>query len=149
MSEICFADTNLFVYARDRSEEQKQPKAREWMFRLWEGRCGRTGVQALSEYFVTVTRKLNPGLSEDTAWMDVEDLLSWDPIPVDAGVLRRARGIVIANSISWWDAQIVAAAQMSGSDFLLTEDLQDGQDLNGLTIVNPFRHSPDDVLSSA
>ena len=148
MSAICFVDTNLFVYAKDASEVEKQPVAQEWLDRLWEKRWGRTGIQVLSEYFVTVTRKLSPGLTEDLAWNDVEDLLSWNPVPVDGSVLRRSREITNRFSLSWWDAQIVAAAQTCNADYLLTEDLQHGQDLDGLKIVNPFRRAPNDVLGS-
>jgi predicted nucleic acid-binding protein len=148
MSAICFVDTNLFVYAKDASEDKKQPVAQEWLDRLWENRWGRTGIQVLSEYFVTVTRKLSPGLTEDLAWNDVEDLLSWNPVPVDGSVLRRSREITNRFSLSWWDAQIVAAAHSCNADCLLTEDLQHGQDLDGLKIVNPFRRAPDDVLGN-
>ena len=149
MSAICFVDTNLLVYARDASEVEKQPIAAAWLDRLWEQRCGRTGIQVLSEYFVTVTRKLRPGLSEDAAWNDVEDLLSWDPVPVDGLVFRRAREVATSCSLAWWDAQIVAAAQVCDAEFLLTEDLQHGQDLDGLVVVDPFRRSPDDVLGAS
>lgn len=147
MSVICFVDTNLLVYARDASEVEKQTVAEAWLDRLWESRCARTGIQALNEYFVTVTRKLSPGLTEDEAWNDVEDLLSWDPVPVDAVVVRRGRDIATRHGFSWWDAQIVAAAQVSGSEVLLTEDLQHGQKLDGLTVVDPFQQAPDDVLA--
>ena len=47
--------------------------------RLWAQQYGRIGIQVLSEYFVTVTHKLKPGLSEDAAWNDVEDLLTLGP----------------------------------------------------------------------
>ena len=48
--------------------------------------------------------------------------------------------------LSYWDALIVAAAQLSGTRYLLSEDLQDGQDLQGPVVVNPFLHTPEDVL---
>lgn len=44
--------------------------------------------------------------------------------------------------LSFWDGLIVAAAQASGCRHLLTEDLQDGQDLGGVIVVDPFRHEP-------
>lgn len=43
----------------------------------------------------------------------------------------------------WWDALIVARAQASDCRYLLTEDLQHGQDLDGLLVCSPFRASPD------
>lgn len=67
-------------------------------------------------------------------------------VPVDAAVVRQTREVAARHSISWWDAQIVAAAHATGAEILLTEDLQHGQDLDGLTVVNPFGLSPKEVL---
>ena len=47
---------------------------------------------------------------------------------------------------SWWDALILAAALQSGARYLLTEDLQSGQEVDTLTIVNPFEHTPEEIL---
>ena len=63
--------------------------------------------------------------------------------------MRRARTASERFSLSWWDALIVAAAQVCDCDYLLTEDLQDGQDLEGVRIVDPFRYAPDEILASA
>ena len=87
MSALYFVDTNVLVYARDTSEPDKQPRADEWLTALWRHRCGRTGVQVLNEYYVTTTRKLDPGLTEEEAWSDVEALLAWSPLAVDATLL--------------------------------------------------------------
>ena len=59
-----FVDTNVLVYARDASEPDKQPRAEAWMQHLWRTRSGRTCVQVLNEYYVTVTRKLSPGSTD-------------------------------------------------------------------------------------
>ena len=79
MSALCFVDTNVLVYSRDASEPDKQPRAHEWLTALWRHRCGRTSIQVLNEYYVTVTRKLKPGLSEEEAWKDIDDLWAWQP----------------------------------------------------------------------
>ena len=141
MSALFFVDTNVLV-SRDASERDKQPRAQQWLAALWQQRCGRTSVQVLSEYYVTVTRKLAPGLTPDEAWMDVEALLAWAPQAVDVDVLRGARTTSQRCAISWWDALIVAAAKTSNCAFLLTEDLQDGQDLDDMRVIDPFQHSP-------
>lgn len=62
MSATVFVDTNVFVYARDASEPEKQAVAAQWVRELWTTQAGRTSVQVLSEYYATVTRKLKPGL---------------------------------------------------------------------------------------
>jgi len=147
MSALYFVDTNVLVYSRDASEPDKQPRAQQWLAALWEKRCGRTSVQVLSEYYVTVTRKLAPGLTPDEAWMDVEALLAWGPQAVNVDVLRGARSASQGSALSWWDALIVAAAKTSNCAFVLTEDLQDGQDLDGMRVINPFQHSPAELQS--
>jgi predicted nucleic acid-binding protein len=48
----------------------------------------------------------------------------------------------------WGDALIVAAAVRTGSRWLLTDDLQGGQDLMGVTVLSPFDHPPEDLLGS-
>lgn len=143
MGALYFVDTNVLVYSRDSSEPDKQPRAHEWLSALWHHRCGRTSVQVLNEYYVTVTRKLEPGLTEEEAWADLGSLLAWHPLAVDAALMRRARAASQRFALSWWDALIVAAAQASRCAFLLTEDLQDGQDLDGARIIDPFQHGPE------
>lgn len=139
MSELVFVDTNVFVYARDTDEGDKQRRALAWLELLWRERTGRTGVQVLSEYYVTVTRKLDPGMPRDAAWDDVRALYSWRPQPVDTSLLERGREVEARYGSSWWDSLIVAAAQLQGCAVLLSEDLQDGMSFEGVRVRNPFR----------
>ena len=62
MSDNVFVDTNILLYSRDASEPEKQAIASARLDDLWENRTGRLSVQVLNEYFVNVTRKLDPGL---------------------------------------------------------------------------------------
>ena len=138
MSGPVFVDTNVFVYARDAREPSKQPIAAEWLQHLWAEQSGRTSTQVLSEYYVTVTRKLAPGLPVDDAWDDVQSLLSWRPIATDDAVLRRGHDIEQRYRLGWWDSLIVAAAILQGCPLLLSEDLQDGGTYGGVTVRSPF-----------
>ena len=149
MNALCFVDTNVLVYSRDRSEPDKQPRAHQWLTALWHHRSGRTSVQVLSEYYVTVTRKLDPGLREEEAWADIEALLAWRPLPVDAALVRRARTASQHFALSWWDALVVAAAQAGNCAFLLTEDLPDGQNMDGPRVIDPFQHRPEELPAPA
>jgi predicted nucleic acid-binding protein len=141
MTDRCFVDTNLLVYFRDSSEPEKQLKSAEWMNALWETGSGRLSYQVLNEYYVIVTRKLMPGLEPGVARLDVRDLMSWKPVAVDLGVLEGAWIVQDRWGYSWWDALIVASAQRAGCRYLITEDLQHGQEIDELTIINPFRES--------
>ena len=111
-----FVDTNVLVYARDPDHAQKQERALAWMGHLWASGEGRISAQVLNEYYVTVTRRLNPGLSHVEARADIDDLISWDPQPIDAALIQRAFEITEAAQLSHWDALIVAAARRARCD---------------------------------
>jgi len=145
MSENIFVDTNVLVYSRDLSEPEKQPQALAWMNHLWTTRTGCTSFQVLQEFYVTVTRKLVPGLDQETAREDVRSLLTWGPTTVDRRVIEDAWTIQDAYTLSWWDALIVSTALVAGCGYLLTEDLQEGQNLETMVVLNPFRTSPSDL----
>jgi len=139
MSDRVFVDTNILVYARDSADPIKQAGASEALARLWRERSGRISTQVLSEYFVTVTQKLRPGLDREAAWSDVEALSAWDPVAIDQGPLRKAREVQIRHGLSWWDSLIVAAAWVAECAEILSEDLGAGETYLGLRVINPFQ----------
>ena len=112
--------------------------AARWIERLWREGAGRTSMQVLSEYYVTVTRKLKPAVPADSAWNDVKSLLAWQPQPIDGALLHRAREIEQRYRLSWWDSMVVAAAQLQDCAVLLTEDLPDGAAFGSVTVRSPF-----------
>ena len=138
MTALVFVDTNVLVYAVDGSEKVKQPAARAWMERLWLTGRGRLSAQVLQEYYVTVTRKLTPGIERGRARAQVRRLLTWGPFAPDARAFDAAWKLEDRFAISWWDALIVAAAKAQGCDHLLSEDLSDGMEYDGVTVVDPF-----------
>jgi predicted nucleic acid-binding protein len=137
-----FVDTNVLVYARDTSQSGKQPKAERWMDHLWQTGTGRLSSQVLSEFYVTVTSKLDPGMSPADARAEIRDLLTWQPLAITGELVTEAWAVQDRFQLSYWDALIVAAARATGSNRLLTEDLQDGQDLAGVLVVDPFGTEP-------
>lgn len=143
---MVFVDTNVLVYARDLAEPEKQRRAVEWMAALWDRAVGRLSWQVLNEYYVVTTTKLDPPRSAEEVRDDVLSLSAWRPVPVDRPVIERAWEVQDRFGLSWWDSLIVAAALGAACALLLTEDLQDGQDLLGTVVVDPFAHGPDEVL---
>jgi predicted nucleic acid-binding protein len=139
MTASVFVDTNVLVYCRDTSETSKRARALAWMEHLWRTGTGRISSQVLAEYYAAVTRKLKPPMTAEAAWDDVAALFEWKPQPIDSQVLIRARDLGQRYRLSWWDAQIVAAAQLQGCALLLTEDLQDGAIFGAMAVRNPFR----------
>lgn len=142
MTAPTFVDTNVLVYARDAAVPDKQRAAAAWMAHLWHEGTGRLSYQVLQEFYVTVTRKLKPGLVAADARSEVRTLYAWDPVPADAVVMDGAWQVQDRYGLSWWDALIVAAAEQAGCRSLLSEDLQAGQELGTVTVVNPFDRAP-------
>lgn len=131
-----FVDTNILVYRLDAEAKEKQVRANAVLDRLWRERSGRTSFQVLHEYYSVATRKLR--LEPEQIRSSVRDLLAWHPVLHDAVVLERAWRHQDRYGMSFWDAAVIAAAQAAECTHLLTEDLQDHQNFEGLLVVNPF-----------
>lgn len=142
MTDLVFVDSNVLVYRRDASEVAKQPQAAAWIEHLWRTRSGRLSIQVLQEYYQVVTRRLKPGLSPSEARQEVRELMTWRPAAMDAEVVSGAWEIEDRYGLSFWDALIVSAALRTGCRRLLTEDLQAGQELDGVLVVDPFQTAP-------
>src|SRR4051812_838091 len=112
MTVRCFVDASVLLQARDARDPLKQGRAAEWLDRLWQQRSGRTSVQVLAEFYVMATRALSARVPEDLAWDDVSRYLAWSPQQTDEALLRRAREVERRYKLAWWDATVVAAAQM-------------------------------------
>jgi predicted nucleic acid-binding protein len=78
-------------------------------------------------------------LPSEQARADVRDLLAWRPVSVGTELLEAGWSVEDRFGLSCWDALIVAAARIAGCEYLLTEDLQHGVELEGLRVVSPFR----------
>lgn len=148
MTALAFVDTNVLVHARDRSEADKQRRAAEWMAALWGARAGRVSYQVLQEYYVTATRELDPPRPAEDVREDLWALRAWRPLAMDYPTLETAWTVQDRYGLSWWDALVAASAVRVGARWLVTEDLQDGQDLLGVTVVDPFRHAPEEILGA-
>ena len=144
MTALIFADTNLFIYALDEANPEKQRAARAWRSALWKSRCGRISYQVLQEFYVNVAQKW-PQV-RDKARAEVRDLLAWKPEPMRAELLEQSWKIQDRYQLSFWDSLIAAAAKSAGCHYLLTEDLQENQNLDGVTVINPFHHEPSTLL---
>lgn len=142
MTAKIFVDTNVLVYHRDSTEGEKQVRAAEWMGHLWSTKSGRLSFQVLQEYYVTVTAKLEPGIEPSAARQDVRALLTWRPLEIEGRVMEGAWSVQDRYGLSWWDALIVSAAQLSDCRYLLTEDFQEGQELGSVQVLNPFTTAP-------
>lgn len=133
-----FVDTNVLVYRYDMAEPAKRARALNWVTSLWESRTGRLSYQVLQELYEVLTRKLRTAVPASEAQHIVRNLATWNPVAPDLATLERAWLVQTRLSVSWWDALIIAAAQTCECQVLLTEDLQHGQAIGPLRIINPF-----------
>lgn len=145
MTAPVFVDTNVLVYSRDARDAAKHARARDWVEFLWDTQRGRVSRQVLHEYYVTVTRKLKPGLEAEEARSDVRALFHWlTAIPPEV-TIESAWTFQDRCSLSFWDALILGAAQSMGCGFVLSEDLPAGQELEGIRVLNPFATRPSEI----
>jgi predicted nucleic acid-binding protein len=139
MNGKTFIDTNILIYAHDLDAKEKHTVAKESVAELWANRTGFLSTQVLQEFYVNVTKKLSKPLSKNHARAVVERYAIWcvETTPAEIGVAFR---IEDEARIGFWDALICAAALKTGADRILSEDLNPGQKIAGIRVVNPFKH---------
>ncbi len=136
--EPAFVDTNVLVYAATFGDP-RTAAARSLLLELVQSETLRTSTQVLQEFFAVTTRKLKLPLTAEQA---LEFLDTWAECPVvllDYQAIREAAKLSADRQFSFWDSLILVAARRSGAKRIYTEDLQHGQTILGVLIINPFR----------
>jgi predicted nucleic acid-binding protein len=113
---------------------------------LWIDRIGRISWQVMVELYNNLRRKVHPVISDSDARRIVERYLPWQPIVTDLALFRRAWALQDSYSLSWWDALVVAAANVAGCRYLLSEDMHYDGELDGVRLISPFEHTPGQIL---
>jgi predicted nucleic acid-binding protein len=140
MTSRLFVDTNVWVYTVDDAEPDKQAQARH-VLEPTPGKDLVVSAQVLGEFYVTVTRKLAETLPETEAVALVDRMRLLPVVPVDANLVSAAITNTREWQLSYWDALIIAAAEASGCDLVLSEDLNHGQVYGSVRVENPFAPS--------
>jgi predicted nucleic acid-binding protein len=135
---LSFVDTNVLVYAFDKGSSPKKRTAQRLMNELMDEDRLRVSTQVLQELFVTLTRKVSQRCSSEEALAVLDDLTAWPLLVVDYAAIRAAVELAGQAQLSFWDALVVVAAARTGSTVLYTEDLNDGQEILGVRVTNPF-----------
>jgi predicted nucleic acid-binding protein len=137
MTARTFVDSNVWVYAVDADEPVKRDRAR-YVLAPSSRESLVVSSQVLGEFYVTVTRKLARPVPVGAAESMVDQMRQLPVVPLDAELV----GAAIAGSriwqLSYWDALIIAAAQVSGCSSVMTEDLADGATYGDVQVTNPF-----------
>lgn len=133
---LSFLDTNVLLYAFDDGAAQKQRVARRMIEELGRTRTGVLSTQVLIELFHTLTRKFK--ISRKTASLMTSAFCEWQVIESDTPLVLHSMARATEQQLSIWDAMVVEAALKSGATTLYSEDMQHGQRMGSLTIINPF-----------
>ena len=133
-----FIDTNIIIYAYDVTAGKKHETARTTIADLWDSGLGVISTQVLQEFFVNVVEKIPKPMEKRQAKEIVRDFLKWHVVVNSGDSIIDAIDICLTFGYSFWDSMIIGAAIKGGAVVLISEDLQDGQVVSGVTIKNPF-----------
>lgn len=142
-----FFDTNVILYIHDKQAGQKSEMALAWLRAAATHQKARINLQVLNELTSVLVRKQWFGASAQV-FAAVDQFSAFGNTPVTTRIVDQSRSIFLAHQLSWWDCLLLASAIDLGCTHFLSEDLQDGQTIEGLTIVSPFAHTPDQILFS-
>jgi predicted nucleic acid-binding protein len=137
MTARSFFDTNVLIYADDKAAPAKQRRALDLVAEHRRAGTGVVSLQVLQEYFVTITRKLR--VDHRIARRKVELLTEFDVAATDVTDILSAIDLHFLHGFSFWDALVMRSAKQAGCSVLLTEDMQETREIDGVRIVNPFR----------
>lgn len=135
-----FVDTSVLIAAEDVGEAALYAATLDWLDALWRSRCGRTGSQALCEFYDRVTTAPVP-LSQGDARAAIRRYQTWNPWKTDAATLETAWAVQARHQLAFGDCLAVACAQHSGCEQMLTLSLPHGAQFGGVTMVHPL-HAP-------
>jgi predicted nucleic acid-binding protein len=133
-------DTNIIIYSLDIQAPAKREVARSIVATACNQGTGIISYQVVQEALNTLARKFAGVLNAaDTQTLLDKTLLPLMKVMPSAALFSCALQVQSRYQLSFYDSLIIAAAQTAGCKRLLTEDLQHGQVMDGLKIVNPFR----------
>jgi len=134
-----FVDTDILVYAHDKSADRKRQSAIDLLSELWKNKTGYVSMQVLHEFYAISTSKLRPTLNIDTAAQVISIYSAWKVHVPEVADTLRAIQIQQRYNIPFWDAMIVNSAEKMGCATLWSEGLMDGQVYEGVKVLNPFK----------
>jgi predicted nucleic acid-binding protein len=138
MKDKVFIDTNVLVYANDKTEKNKHEQAKQILVNGIVDENIALSAQVLSEFYVTVTRKIQVKLPENIAKKEILLMRVFEIVDIDFHLIIQAVDISNKNGLSFWDSLIVAAALKAKCNVLYSEDLNHNHRIDSVTIINPF-----------
>ncbi len=136
MATRSFIDTNVLVYAEASDAPVKQRAALALLKQLYESTDGVISTQVLQEYCNVALKKLRLSAQHIRAQLDLYE--QFEVVQVTPTVIRAGLDLHQTRSLAFYDAVIIASAKFAGCNVLFSEDLNTGETMDGVRIVNPF-----------
>ncbi len=137
MARRSFLDTNVLIYSVDQADPAKQERALDIIALHAKARTGVISTQVLQEFFSAATRKL--GIPALQARQHLREFRVFDIVQITPEIIEEGVDCFILNKISFWDGLIIASAVAAKCVEVISEDLSDGQSIQGVAVTNPFR----------
>lgn len=143
MNARTFIDSNVFLYAIEAADTQKSAMSGNWLRYLLASSHGVASLQVMNEVTnVLIKRgKMRP----ETIFSIVDGYALFGATAINFETIAAARLLHFEHGYSWWDCLLLASAIELQCRHFLSEDMRDGHQIRGLTIMNPFRHSPPQI----
>ncbi len=136
MATRSFIDTNILVYAEASDEPVKQRMALDLLRQLFESTSGVLSTQVLQEYCNVAIKKLKLPPAHIRAHLDLYE--QFEVVQVTPAIIRMGLDLHQTRSMSFYDAIVLASAQTAGCSVLMSEDMNAGELIDGVRVVNPF-----------
>ena len=136
MSVKIFLDTNLLVYSMDKNDPRKKEQSREVLRTIRDEYRGVISTQVMQEFYVAATRKL--GVDPLLAKNIIQQFENFEVVIISPEIIYEAIDCSMISQLSFWDALIIVSAERAKCREIWTEDLNHGQIIRGVKVVNPL-----------
>lgn len=136
MTATVFIDTNVLVYAASNAVED-QPKRKIARDLLVQPEIG-FSAQVLQEFYAAAIAKERLEMTHEEALAVLQSLSAFPVLAITRELVLEAIAAKNRHVVSYWDAAIITAARLLGCHTVYSEDLNNGQMYDGVTVVNPF-----------
>ncbi len=132
-----FFDTNILVYTVDKKDPEKTRVSRETIKSVTQNHSSVISTQILQEFYNAATSKLK--IDKIAAKNIVHNLRNMEIVTIDLILIEQAIDVSVLFQLSFWDSLVIAAAEQANCSYLVSEDLNSGQRIRGMEIINPFK----------
>jgi predicted nucleic acid-binding protein len=143
MNDRTFIDSNVLLYAGEAKTALKSARSGEWLRYLLQTGLGVANLQVLNEVANVLIKR--GGMRPEAVFSIVDGYALFGSSAINLETVAAARILHFENGYSWWDCLLLASAIELQCRLFLSEDMQDGHRIRGLTIINPFLHSPPQI----